>query len=76
MRKSENHLHLILVVFFQGKSLDWCMERREMAGQGQDINDVEKMLKKKAREEARKSELRARKEKERDNRQGNYVSIL
>ena len=47
-----------------------------MAGQGQDINDVEKMLKKKAREEAKKSELRARKEKERDNRQGNYVSIL
>ena len=44
-----------------------------MAGQGQDINDVEKILKKKAKEEARKSELRVRREKERDNREDNYV---
>ena len=29
------------------------MERRELAGEGQDITDVEKMLKKRAKEEAR-----------------------
>ena len=37
-----------------------------MADSGQNIADVEKSLKKRAKEEAKKSELRARKEKERD----------
>jgi len=51
----------------QGKSLDWCMERREKAGGGTgDHISIEKTLKTQAKVEARKSMQRAKKEKARD----------
>jgi len=54
-------------VYPQGKSLDWCMERRELAGEGEDLESVERTLKHQAKIEQRKSMLRAKREKERDN---------
>eukprot|EP00088_Acartia_fossae_P052430 TRINITY_DN5922_c0_g1_i11.p1 TRINITY_DN5922_c0_g1~~TRINITY_DN5922_c0_g1_i11.p1 ORF type:complete len:522 (-),score=128.05 TRINITY_DN5922_c0_g1_i11:159-1724(-) len=66
-KEGEGRLEPVPVTIYpEGKSLDWCMERRQMADNGQNIADVEKSLKKRAKEEAKKSELRARKEKERD----------
>jgi len=53
-------------VYPQGKSLDWCMERREMMGGG-DVLDVENILKKEAKEAERKSKKRAEDEYKRDN---------
>jgi hypothetical protein len=49
----------------QGKSLDWCMERREQLG-GEAATSVEKILKREAKEAERKSLKRAADEKRRD----------
>ena len=53
-------------VYPVGKSLDWCMERREMMGGG-DVLDVENILKKEAKDAERKSKKRAEDEYKRDN---------
>merc|ERR1719483_794235 len=53
-------------VYPQGKSLDWCMERREDLGGG-DVIDVENILKREAKIAERKSKKRADEEERRDN---------
>lgn len=53
-------------VYPMGKSLDWCMERRDMMGGG-DVLDVENILKREAKEAERKSKKRAEDEYRRDN---------
>jgi len=53
-------------VYPQGKSLDWCMERREELGGGS-VLDVENILKKEAKDAERKSKKRAEDEQKRDN---------
>ena len=50
----------------QGKSLDWCMEMREKYGDSGVTGDVEKILKKEAKEAARKSKQVVEAEKRRD----------
>jgi len=53
-------------VYPLGKSLDWCMEKREELGGGS-ILDVENILKKEAKEAERKSKLRTDAMRRRDN---------
>jgi len=53
-------------VYPMGKSLDWCMERRDMMGGG-NVLDVENILKREAKEAERKSKKRAEDEYRRDN---------
>ena len=53
-------------VYPVGKSLDWCMERREQLGGG-GVLDVENILKKEAKEAERKSKKKYEEEERRDN---------
>ena len=50
-----------------GKSLDWCMEMRDKYGDSGLVGDVEKIMKKEAKEAARKSKQSAEAAERRDN---------
>ena len=50
-----------------GKSLDWCMEMRDKYGDSGALGDVEKIMKKEAKEAARKSKRSAEAAERRDN---------
>ena len=67
-RKGEGRVEPVTARLYPaGKSLDWCMDMREKYGDEGVTGDVEKILKKEAKEAARKSKQVAEAEERRDN---------